>query len=151
MLYLLCNNLSLESPSKRPCCKSPLDTKLFIMTTTTQPIISTTLSLPPQIDVRDAEPPTLIITLNLTAPAPITILTWHEIFNPRLALKRRNLTLHDVSTEPPTPISLETTKGPRRSGLSRRKNCCDEKYYLTLYPGVVLEIQYPFPVVHRPP
>ncbi|KAG9656981.1 hypothetical protein KCU95_g11873, partial [Aureobasidium melanogenum] len=117
------------------------------MASTTQPTISTTLSLSSQIYVEQQT--TLTITLNLTAPAPITIFTWPGIFNPQLALRRRNFTLHDMSTKPPTPIHLEITKGPKRPGFSRRKNNSDEKYYVTLYPGVDLEIQYPFLIMHR--
>ncbi|KAG9595126.1 hypothetical protein KCU77_g5782, partial [Aureobasidium melanogenum] len=117
------------------------------MASTTQPTISTTLSLSPQIYIEHQ--PTLTITLNLTAPAPITIFTWPGIYNPKLALRRHSFRLQDVSTEPSTAIHLESTKGPRRSGFSRRKNDSDEKYYITLYPGVDLEIQCPFLIMHR--
>ncbi|KAG9755845.1 hypothetical protein KCU73_g5209, partial [Aureobasidium melanogenum] len=117
------------------------------MASTTQPIISTTLSLSPQICIE--QQPTLTITLSLTAPAPITVFTWPGIFNPSLALGRHNFRLQDVSTEPPTPIHLESTKGPRRPGFSRSKNNSDEKYYVTLYPGMDLEIQCPFLIMHR--
>lgn len=117
------------------------------MATIIQPTISTILSLPPDIYIE--QQPTLTITLKLTAPAPITIFTWPTIFNPRLALRRHNFRLHDVSTEPPTPIHLESTKGPKRPGFSYRKNNFDEKYYVTLYPGVDFEIQCPFLIMHR--
>lgn len=106
------------------------------MSTTTQPNISTTLSLPPQIYIEQDPQPTLTITFKLTAPAPITIFTWPSILNPRLALRRHNFRLHDVSTEPPTPIDLEITRGPRLPGFSQREDSPDEKYYVTLYPGV---------------
>jgi hypothetical protein len=119
------------------------------MTTTTHPKISTTLSISPQDYIQGEESPTLTLTLNLSSPAPITIFTYFGIFNPRLALKRRNFTINDISTDPPTPIKLEITKGGKRPGFQRRKGCRDEEYYVTLYPGVDCKIQCPFNVVGR--
>jgi hypothetical protein len=118
-----------------------------IMTTTTVPTISTTLSLSPQHHIQGEESPTLTITLNLSAPAPITIFTFFGIFNPQLALRRRNFTAHDMSTGPPIPINLEITKGGKRGGFQRRKGSRDERYYVTLHPGVDHQIQCPFNVV----
>jgi hypothetical protein len=119
------------------------------MTSDTHPIISTKLSLSPQDYTQGEEPPTLTITLNLSSPAPVTIFTYFGIFNPGLALRRRNFTLQDVSIDPPTPINLEVTKGGKRPGFSRRKGSQDAKYYVTLYPGVDHEIHCPFFVVRR--
>jgi hypothetical protein len=115
----------------------------------TQPTISTTLSISPQDYIQGEESPTLTLTLNLSSPAPITIFTYFGISNPRLALQRRNFTIHDISTDPPTPINLEITKGGKRPGFQRRKGCRDEKYYVTLYPGVDCKIQCSFNVVQR--
>ncbi|KEQ76616.1 hypothetical protein M436DRAFT_78369 [Aureobasidium namibiae CBS 147.97] len=120
-----------------------------IMTTTTHPIIHTTLSLSPQSYTQGDETPTLTITLNLFAPAPITIFTYHGIFNTDLALSRRNFTVHDLSTDPTAPINIETRKGGKRPGFSRRKRRSDEQYYVTLYPGVEHKVQCPFKVVDR--
>ena len=120
-----------------------------MVTTTTHPTIHTTLSLSPQNYTQGDEPPTLTITLNLYALAPITILTYHSIFNTDLALSRRNFTVHDISTDPPTFINIETRKGGKRPGFSRRKSRSDEQYYVTLYPGVEHRVQCPFRVVDR--
>lgn len=119
------------------------------MTPSTHPIISTKLSLSPQDYTQGEELPALTITLNLSSPAPITIFTYFGIFNPELALRRRNFTLQDVSTDPPTPINLEVTKGGKRPGFSRRKGSQDAKYYITLCPGVDHEIRSSFFVVRR--
>lgn len=119
------------------------------MATRTHPAIHTTLSLSPQNYTQGDEPPTLTITLTLSASAPITISTFHGIFNTRLALSRRNFTVHDLSTDPPTPTNIETTKGGRRPGFSNRKRDSDEQYYVTLYPGVGHDIQCPFRVVDK--
>lgn len=117
------------------------------MTATTHPIIHTTLSLSPQNYTQGDEPPTLTISLTLSAPAPITIFTHHGIFNTDLALGRRNFTVHDIPTDPPTPINIECTKGGRRPGFQRRKGHRDEQYYVTLSPEVECKIQCPFRVV----
>jgi hypothetical protein len=119
------------------------------MTTNTHPIISTKLSLSPQDYIQGEESPILTITLNLSGPAPITIFTYFGPFNADLALRRRNFTLQDILTDPPTPFNLELTKGGRRPGFSRRKGGRDAKYYITLYPGVDHKIQCPFFVVRR--
>jgi hypothetical protein len=87
--------------------------------------------------------------LEFLFPAPITIFTYSRIFNTHLALQRRNFTLHDMSTNPPTPTDLEVIKGGKRPGFSRREGSRDAKYYVTLYPGIDHEIQCPFFVVRR--
>jgi hypothetical protein len=119
------------------------------MTTITHPIIFTKLSLSPPNYTQGEEPPTLTITLDLSSPGPITIFTYFGIFNTHLALMRRNFTLHDMSTDPPTPINLEVTKGGKRPGFSRKKGSRDAEYYISLYPGIDHKIQCPFSVVKR--
>lgn len=51
--------------------------------------------------------------------------------------------------KPFTPFSLEITRGPKRPSFSQRKSSPDEKYHVTLYPGVNLEIQCPFLIIYR--
>jgi hypothetical protein len=137
--------------NKYPAAKQRVrsSSQYLIMTTTTHPTISTTLSLSPRDYTQGEEPPTLTITLNLSGPAPITIFTYVGPLNTDLALQRRNFTLQDMSTEPPTPINLEVTKGGKRPAFSRRKGSRDAKYYITLYPGLDQTIQCPFFVVRR--
>ncbi|KAF7517124.1 hypothetical protein G7054_g13901 [Neopestalotiopsis clavispora] len=96
--------------------------------------------------------PSLSITATLapSAPKPVTILTWPTIFNPSLALKRRNFTVQNISHDPPTPIKLEITKGPKRPAFQRRKGTSDEKYYITLHPGQKSTIaEQPLNIVQR--
>lgn len=96
--------------------------------------------------------PRLSITATLapTAPKPVTVLTWPTIFNPSLALKRRNFTVQDISHDAPVTINLEITKGPKRPGFQRRKGTSDEKYYMTLYPGRQLTVaDYPLNIIKR--
>lgn len=109
---------------------------------------------PPEYSHQDGEStvPSLFITATLapTAPKPVTILTWPTIFNPTLALRRRNFAVQDITHDPPATVNLEITKGPKRPGFQRRKGARDEKYYLTLYPGQELHIaDFPLNIVKR--
>ncbi|KAK6062712.1 hypothetical protein SCUP515_13091 [Seiridium cupressi] len=89
-------------------------------------------------------------TLDSSAPKPVTVLKWSTIFNPRLALKRRNFAAQDISQEPPTTIELEITKGPKRAGFQRNRGSSDEKYYMTLQPGQEITTAiHPFDVIER--
>ncbi|KAK9770176.1 hypothetical protein AB5N19_14178 [Seiridium cardinale] len=89
-------------------------------------------------------------TLDPSAPKPVTVLTWSTIFNPCLALKRRNFAAQDISQEPPTTIKLEISKGPKRAGFQRNRGSSDEKYYMTLQPGQEITAAiHPFDVIKR--
>lgn len=114
------------------------------------PAVSVSLSISPAThDLQEATLPTLSITASLEADRPITVCTWPTILNPRLALKRTNFWAEDLSTEPPTTINLEITKGPRRAGFQRRRGHPDEQYYLTLQPQTPVTISHPFTVMNR--
>lgn len=102
-------------------------------------------------DGEDAVPNLSIsATLDSAAAGSVTLQTWPTIFNPSLALKRRNFTARDISQEPPKSINLEITKGPKRPGFQRRKGSDDEKFYLTLHPGQEIRIaDQPLNIVKR--
>lgn len=110
------------------------------VTNLTPPSILVALAIsPPTYKHSDSEKaiPELSITaiLDSSAPQPVTLQTFSTIFNPQLALKRRSFTAQDISQYPPTNIKLEITKGPKRSGIQRKKGSADERYYVTLHPG----------------
>ncbi|RYP73600.1 hypothetical protein DL771_003488 [Monosporascus sp. 5C6A] len=92
----------------------------------------------------------IIATLDSSTPKPVTLQTWPTIFNPGLALKRRNFTAQDISQDPPTNVRLEITKGPKRPGIQRKKGSRDEAYYVTLHPGQEVTVaKQPLNVVKR--
>lgn len=76
-------------------------------------------------------------TLDPFLSRPVTVQSWSTIFNPGLALKRRNFTAQDISQDPPTDINLEITKGPKRPGFQRKKRSDDEKYMAIQSPSEI--------------
>ncbi|KAI1266002.1 hypothetical protein F5Y18DRAFT_34639 [Xylariaceae sp. FL1019] len=125
---------------------------------TQPPSINITLDISPstydQSDPDNIPELTIKATLDsTTAKGPITILTYPTIFNPQLALKRRNFFVLDIteSLNAPRYVNLEITKGPNRAALQRRKGHTDERFYLTLHPGVEHTLSVPFNVVRRQP
>ena len=119
------------------------------------PSVSVVMAISPSTykhgDSEDAIPKlSVIATLDSSTPKPVTIQTWSTIFNPHLALKRRNFTAQDISQDPPTDIKLEITKGPQRSEFQRRKGSNDKKYYVTLHPGQAVAVaKEPLGIVKR--
>ncbi|KAI1333604.1 hypothetical protein F5Y15DRAFT_340959 [Xylariaceae sp. FL0016] len=89
-------------------------------------------------------------TLDASAPKPVTVNTWHTIFNLGLALKRRSFTVQDLTQNPPANISLEISKGPKRPDFRRIKGSGDEKYYVTLHPAQeTIVAEHPLNIVRR--
>ncbi|KAI1454244.1 hypothetical protein F4805DRAFT_328691 [Annulohypoxylon moriforme] len=89
-------------------------------------------------------------TLDPQTPRPVTVQSWSTVFNPGLALKRRNFTVQDISQDPPTDINLEITKGPKRPGFQRRKGSNEEMYYVTLHPAQETTVaEHPLNIVER--
>ncbi|RYP93281.1 hypothetical protein DL770_000570 [Monosporascus sp. CRB-9-2] len=119
------------------------------------PSVSVTLAISPSTykhgDSENAIPDlSVTATLDSSAPKPVTLQTWSTVFNPGLALKRRNFTAQDISQDPPTNIKLEITKGPRRPGFQHKKGSNDERYYVTLYPGQEVTVaKQPLQIVKR--
>ncbi|KAF4437197.1 NCP1-NADPH-cytochrome P450 reductase [Fusarium acutatum] len=75
---------------------------------------------------------TISITANSHASGPITIFTWHTIFNLALAQRRKNFICTDLTTG--LPLQLESTKGPKRPQFSFALGDRDEEYFITLQP-----------------
>ncbi|RYP21190.1 hypothetical protein DL765_002329 [Monosporascus sp. GIB2] len=119
------------------------------------PSVSVVLTISPSTykhgDSENAIPDlSVTATLGSSTPKPVTLHTWPTIFNPGLALRRRNFTAQDVSQDPPTNIKLEITKGPKRRGFQRKKGSYDEKYYVTLRPGQEVTVaKQPLNIVKR--
>ncbi|KAF5694937.1 putative NCP1-NADPH-cytochrome P450 reductase [Fusarium denticulatum] len=65
-------------------------------------------------------------------PKPITIFTWHTIFNLKLAQRRKNFICTDLTTG--LPLQLESTKGPKRPQFSYELGGHDDQYFITLEP-----------------
>ncbi|KAF5000372.1 hypothetical protein FGRMN_1840 [Fusarium graminum] len=109
------------------------------------PVVSVSLSInPPTFARGSVSPPsaTISITAILHASEPITIFTWHTIFNLGLAQRRKNFICTDLTTG--SPLQLETTKGPKRPQFSFALNGCDDRYFLTLEPEVPITITHRF-------
>ncbi|KAG5756146.1 hypothetical protein H9Q72_001081 [Fusarium xylarioides] len=99
------------------------------------PTISVSLSIdPPTFTRGSVSPPsaTITITATLHASEPITIFTWHTIFNLELAQRRKNFICTDLTTG--LPLQLETTKGPKRPQFSYELGGHDDQYFITLEP-----------------
>jgi galactose mutarotase-like enzyme len=84
---------------------------------------------------------TIAVTATSHASEPITIFTWHTIFNLRLAQRRRNFICTDLTAG--SPLQLESTKGPKRPQFSFALGGRDDDYFITLEP------QKPKTITHR--
>jgi hypothetical protein len=117
------------------------------MTTPAPPSISITLAINPPSFAPGAAVE-LSITAVSNASTPITIFTWPNIFNLRLAQKRANFKCVDRDTG--EPLSMEITKGPKRPGFSHKRGGIDDEYHLTLEPGQPLSVKESFALAKRP-
>ncbi|CAJ2501535.1 Uu.00g043880.m01.CDS01 [Anthostomella pinea] len=88
-------------------------------------------------------------TLDPSVAGPITVMTFGTIFNPRLALQRRNFFAQEITSDPPRTVNFEMTKGPKRSALQRKKGSSDERHYITFHPGQEMIVKQPFSIVRR--
>ncbi len=68
---------------------------------------------------------------------------------PQARTEAQELLREDLTSDPPTSVWLELTKGPKRPALQRRRDHPDEQYYLTLHPQTPVSITHPFTVVDR--
>jgi hypothetical protein len=117
------------------------------MTTLAPSSISITLAIDPPSFAPGAAVE-LSITAVSNATIPITIFTWPNIFNLRLAQKRANFKCVDLGTG--EPLSMELTKGPKRPGFSHERGGIDDEYHITLEPGQPLKISESFALAKRP-
>ncbi|KAI1009835.1 hypothetical protein LB504_003016 [Fusarium proliferatum] len=72
----------------------------------------------------------------LHASEPITIFTWHTIFNLRLAQRCKSFICADLTTG--LPLQLESTKGPKRPQFTYELGDRDDDYSITLEPEILL-------------
>jgi hypothetical protein len=117
------------------------------MTTPAQPSISIKLAIEPS-SFLPGDAVEISITALSHAPTPITIFTWPNVFNLKLAQKRANFKCVDLDTG--EPLFTELTKGPKRAGFNHERGSPDDKYHLTLEPGQPLKISHPFGLAIRP-
>jgi hypothetical protein len=124
-----------------------LQTELQKMTTPAPPSISITLAIdPPSFSPGAAVE--LSITAVSHASTSITIFTWPNVFNLKLAQRRANFKCADLDTG--TPLFMELTKGPKRAGFSCVRGGGDDQYFLTLEPGQPLKISDSFRLANWP-
>ncbi|KAH7255177.1 uncharacterized protein BKA55DRAFT_563518 [Fusarium redolens] len=113
--------------------------------TSNPPAISISVSINPPKFTRGSEsPPSATISTTATSHAfePITIFTWHTIFNLGLAQRRKNFICTDLTTG--LPVQLETTKGPKRPQFSFALGGRDDDYFITLEPHRPITITHRF-------
>ncbi|KAF4445780.1 hypothetical protein F53441_10529 [Fusarium austroafricanum] len=112
-------------------------------TTSNPPVLSISMSIdPPQFTRGSETPPTISITATSHASEPITIFTWHTIFNLKLAQQRKNLICIDLTTG--RRIQLETTKGPQRLQFSFALDGRDDQFFVALEPETPMTITHRF-------
>ncbi|CEI60113.1 hypothetical protein FVEN_g8098 [Fusarium venenatum] len=111
--------------------------------TSRPPTLSISMSIdPPKFTRRSESPPSISITVTSHASSPITIFTWHTIFNLALAQRRKNFICTDLTTG--SPIQMDVTKGPKRPGFSYELGGPDDEYYVTLEPETPVTISHRF-------
>ena len=111
------------------------------------PSISITLAIDPP-----SFPPGTAVGLSITAishaSTPITIFTWPNVFNLKLAQRRKNFKCVDLDTG--EPLNMELTKGGKRPGFRHDRDSMDDKYHLTLEPGRPLKVSESFGLARWP-
>ncbi|KAH7164996.1 hypothetical protein DER46DRAFT_662120 [Fusarium sp. MPI-SDFR-AT-0072] len=113
--------------------------------TSKPPAISITLSVNPPKFTRGSESlstPTISITATSRASEPITIFTWHTIFNLRLSQRRKNFICTDLTTC--SPLQLKSTKGPKPPQFSFVLSVQYDAYFITLEPNIPITVTYRF-------
>ncbi|KAL8992622.1 MAG: hypothetical protein Q9169_006954 [Polycauliona sp. 2 TL-2023] len=81
--------------------------------------------------------PELSLTVTSNAKDPLTIFTWPNILNPHLALLQRRFIITDLTTGLEVP---QSTIAIRRAPFKRVRGSGDEKYFLTVEPGVATSV-----------
>jgi hypothetical protein len=117
------------------------------MTTRAPPSISITLAIDPPA-FSPGDPVELSITAMSSASTPITIFTWPNVFNLKLAQRRKNFKCVDLDTG--ELLNMELTKGGKRPGFRHDRDSIDDKYHLTLEPGQPLKVSHSFGLARWP-
>ncbi|KAL8765435.1 MAG: hypothetical protein Q9209_007503 [Squamulea sp. 1 TL-2023] len=98
------------------------------------PKISIRISLSPEAyHFSDSSPPELTITVTSSSDKPSTMFTHSTILDPRLALRRNRFIITDLTNGLKISQSNICIK---RSPFKRIRGCSDEKYFITIQPGV---------------
>jgi hypothetical protein len=116
------------------------------MTTPAPPSISITLAIDPP-SFSPGEAVELSITAVSSASTSITIFTWPNVFNLKLAQRRKNFQCVNLDTG--EPLNMELTKGGKRPGFRHDRDSIDDKYHLTLKPGQPLKVSHSFGLAYR--
>ena len=115
------------------------------------PEISISLSLSPNpYSYSSTDPPTLSLTATSHAATPLTVLTYHTILHPNLALRQSAFQIRDLTTSAPIP---QHTVQLSRLAFQRRLGSPDEQFFLTLFPEqpVTVSTEFGYPVSSGPP
>ncbi|KAI4228549.1 MAG: hypothetical protein L6R36_001586 [Xanthoria steineri] len=78
--------------------------------------------------------PELSITVTSDSDKPLTMFTWSTLLNPKLALLRNHFIITDLTTGVEVPQFAISCI--RRGIFKRVRGCEDEKYLLTIEPGL---------------
>jgi len=106
------------------------------------PSISMFISLAPNPhSYSSPAPPTLSVTATSHASRPLTMLTWHTLLDPHLALRQSAFCITDLTTGTPVP---QTTVQLSRAPLQRRAGSPDDRLFLTLFPEQPVTVAIPF-------
>lgn len=97
-------------------------------------------------NVMSEDLPTLTISVTSHASHPITACTYATVLNPQLALKRKNFSVFNLTTNQRVWTQLGEL---HRTPLRRQLGHSDEKYFLTLLPETPITITHPFSLVGR--
>lgn len=105
------------------------------------PLISISLSLAPNPHrYSSPSPPLLSISAVSHASRPLTILTWHTLLHPHLALRQSASRITDLTSGAEVG---QTTVQLSRAPLQRRAGAADEQFFLTLFPEQPVTVNTP--------
>lgn len=97
----------------------------------------------------NAEPkPRIAVTATSYASEPVTICSFETLLNLSLSQYRHNFTCRDLETN--DFVWMNEVKGPHRGPIRRSKNSRDDKYFVTLQPGVPYHVACEFYLAKRP-
>ncbi|KAJ5592054.1 uncharacterized protein N7459_002423 [Penicillium hispanicum] len=111
-----------------------------------RPSITVTLGLTPAKFSVGAQPlPEFTVTALSHFPGPITIFTYTTIFHLKLSLRRSDFSCIDITTDDATPVpEMDDSRGGRHSAFTRESGGRDDRYFLTLEPGIPVKFQEAF-------
>ncbi|KAL8712687.1 MAG: hypothetical protein Q9220_003219 [cf. Caloplaca sp. 1 TL-2023] len=90
-----------------------------------------------------SETPKLFLSVISNAERPFTIFTYGTILNPHTALHQRGFIITDLVDGLEIPV-IQVFIQPQRKPFRRVRGCNDEKYFLTIFPGIPTTVRASF-------